>query len=530
MVVRDTSQPASGDRRQDLLKAAVLAAVSLLLYVVTRTRHFGGDDTVFALVVQRWLEVGSFERAFVHPHHVLYNPLVAVCSWLVRAATGGVFVLDVGATVSAAAAAAAVAGVYLVLRRFRVDDNLALLASVTLAVSGGMWRYATRMEVYTLAAAGVVVWLAAMSNESASWRRLAAGFAAPWLGHSVLGLLVMPGAWLQRRRPRVLVAALVAGLVVPGAVVLGILAWLHGLRSASAVTSIVVGPGSGRWLSFPDPLAALEALRDLVALRTYHALPIFSQWTATLFDILGVLATVGLAALVVWGTVASIRDNRRIGVVAVLGIASLVPLWLVWDVGNHEHAVAASPLFAVLVALGASAAGRKVGSVVLAAMAITLLIVNGVGSVLLGTQPHLSRTLMVSDFVRETVPENGTLVAVGVDPELRLALPHLGGRRVIDLTALVHSARRAGATPQEALERWLQLAAAADDTWMLEDPDSTAVQGWITELGIPDQLWRNARVVLGLGRGVTMVADDVVIRDPITLRRLEVRADQNSGD
>jgi hypothetical protein len=380
------------------------------------------------------------------------------------------------------------------------------------------------MEVYTLAAAGVVVWLAAMSNPGASWRRLAIGFAAPWLGHSVLGLLALPGAWLQRRRPQVLVLALAAGLVVPGIAVFGLLAWLHGARTASAVKTIVVGSGSGHWLSFPDPLAALAALRDLVALRTYHELPVFSHWTTTLFDILGALATVGLAALVVWGAVVSIRDNRPIGVAAVSGIACLVPLWLVWDVGNHEHAVAVLPLFTALVAVGASEAGRKVGGVVLAAVAAALLIVNGVGSALIGTQPHLSRTLMVSDFVRETVPEGGALVAVGMDPELRLALPHLGGRRVIDLTAIVHSARRAGATPQEALERWLQLAAAADDTWLLEDPDSAVVQRWITELGIPEQMWRDARSLLCLGPGVTLAVDDMVIRQSITLRRLEIRS------
>jgi hypothetical protein len=160
----------------------------------------------------------------------------------------------------------------------------------------------------------------------------------------------------------------------------------------------------------------------------------------------------------------------------------------------------------------------------LAAVAAALLIVNGVGSALIGTQPHLSRTLMVSDFVRETVPEGGALVAVGMDPELRLALPHLGGRRVIDLTAIVHSARRAGATPQEALERWLQLAAAADDTWLLEDPDSAVVQRWITELGIPEQMWRDARSLLCLGPGVTLAVDDMVIRQSITLRRLEIRS------
>jgi hypothetical protein len=518
-----TKQDALG--RQDLIKAAVLAAVSLLLYAVTRTRHFGGDDTVFALVVQRWLEVGSFERVFLHPHHLLYNPLVAASSWLVRALTGSVFVLDVGATVSAAAAAAAVAGVYLVLRRFHVDENLALLTSVVLAVSGGMWRYATRMEVYTLAAAGVVVWLAVMSNPTTSWKRLAAGFAAPWLGHSVLGLLASPGAWLHRRRPQVLAKAVGAGLAAPAIVVLGLLAWLHGARSVSAVTSIVVGPGSGRWLSLPDPLAALAALRGLVALKTYHVLPVYSPWVMTIFDVLGVLATIVLAALVVWGTVVTIRDKGRLGVVATLGIAVLVPLWLVWDVGNSEHAVAASPLFAALVAVGATAAGRRIGSLLLAAVATMLLVVNGVGSTLLGTQPNLSRTLLVADFVHETVPEGGALVTIGVDPELRLALPHLGGRRVIDLTSIVHSARRAGATPQEALGRWLQLAAAADGTWLLENPDSAVTEQWIAELGIPEQAWRSARSMLRFGPGATLEADDVVIRQSITLRHFELRSE-----
>lgn len=219
--------------------AAVLAIVWFLVYTLTRTRHFGGDDTVFALVVQRWLELGVFERAFFHPHHLLYNPLVAVCSWLVRAVTGSVFVLDVGAALSAAAAAVTVAGVFLVLRRFRFDDSLALSASTVLAVTGGMWRYATRMEVYTLAAAGVVVWLAAMSNERASWRKLAAGFAAPWLGHSVLALLAPPGAWLQRSRPRVLAIGLAAGLLVPGVVAAVLLAAVHGAGSASSLMGVV---------------------------------------------------------------------------------------------------------------------------------------------------------------------------------------------------------------------------------------------------------------------------------------------------
>jgi hypothetical protein len=116
-----------------------------------------------------------------------------------------------------------------------------------------------------------------------------------------------------------------------------------------------------------------------------------------------------------------------------------------------------------------------------------------------------------------------------VDPELRLALQHLGGRRVVDLTALVYSARRAGASPEKAVERWLQRGAAADDTWMLEDPDSPIVRRWVAELGVPDQSWRTARARLRLGRGPTLEADGVVIKEPITLRRLEVNVGQDLG-
>jgi hypothetical protein len=524
MTDQESPQCGTGAHKQDLLKAALLAFVSFLVYWLTRTRHFGGDDTVFALVVQRWLEKGVFERAFFHPHHLLYNPLVALCSWLVREARGSVFVLDVGAVVSAAAGAAAVAGVYLVMRRLRIDDNLALAASAVLAVTGGMWRYATRMEVYTLAAVGVVVWLAAMSNERASWRGLAGGFAAPWLGHSALGLLVPPGAWVQRSRPRVVAIALAAGVLVPGVMAGGLLAWIHGARSVSSLMTVVVGSGSGRWLSFPDPVAAMRALGSLVALRVYHALPVYSLWAMNLFDALAVLATAVLAVLVVWGAYVSIRDGFRLGVTAALGVGFMVPLWLVWDVGNHEHAVAALPLFVVLATYGAAAAGRRLGTIMLAVIAAILVVVNGVGSVLLETQPHLSRTLLAADLVRETIPEDGTLVMVGVDPELRLALPHLGGRRTIDLTALVHSAHRAGATPQEALDRWLHRASTADSTWMLEDPDSPPVQRWVAKLGIQDEMWRDARSRLRLGKGATLAADDIVVHERITIRPVDIES------
>jgi hypothetical protein len=253
-------------------------------------------------------------------------------------------------------------------------------------------------------------------------------------------------------------------------------------------------------------------------------LPVFTPRTVSLFDLLGGLATIALAALVVWGSVASVRGRHRLGGTALLGVVFLVPLWLVWDVGNHEHAVAALPLFTVLAALGATAVGRRSGTVMLAVIAGMLVVVNGIGSVLLETQPHLSRTLLVADFVRETIPEEGTLMMVGVDAELRLALPHLGGRRIIDLTSLVHSARRAGAPPQEALDRWLRMASNTDRAWLLEEPESAEVLSWVAGLGIPEAVWRDALVRMRLGQAVILEADGIVLRNPVILHRIEIGA------
>jgi hypothetical protein len=523
---RDGSRQPGAQIQETLFKAVVLAIASFSMYFLTRTRHFGGDDTVFATVVQRWLDLGAIEPVLFHPHHLVYNPMVAGWAWLGRRLFGSVVVLDVGAAVSAAAAALAVAGVYLVLRRSAVADGISMLAAGALAVTGGMWRYATRMEVYTLAALGVVVWLAAVADEECTWRKLAGGLAAPWLGHSVLGLLVLPGVWRQRRRPPVVVRAVVAGVVIPGAVAMAALAWLNHAYSVDRLADAVAGGGLSGWLSAPDPAAAVRAVHGLAVWRTYHQLPVYPHSIMVLFDVLGQVAAIALAALVILGAVRGSVKRLPLALTAVAGIAILIPLWLIWDVGNTEHVVAAAPLFAVLAALGASSLPRPWAVPVLAISASGLLLANGLGSALLETQPHLSRTRVVADYVRETVPENGVLVAVGVDPELRLGLPYLASRRVIDLTKFVSSAVRSGTSPDEALVQWWAAVAAAaaggHDLWLLEDLDDPVVADWVDKIGISKGAWRRIRAALHAGGGSTLSADGFVVRRPVTLRRLEV--------
>lgn len=514
--------------RQPLLKASVLGVSVFALYYLTRTRHFGGDDTVYATVVQRFLDLGAVERVFVHPHHLVYNPLVALWAGIVRLLSGSSVVLDAGAGVSAAAAALAVAGTFLVLKRFEVADGIAVLVTATLAVSGGMWHYATRMEVYTLAAAGVVVWCAAVADAKCSWRRLSVGFAAPWLGHSVLGLLVMPGVWLQRARPTIVIRAVAAGVIFPGIVAAAVLALLNGAFTPGGLVEVVGGQGLGRWLAAPDPGAAVDALFGVVVWRAYRGLPVYPAGLMDIFDLVGLAAAIILGALAVTGLMLGISRRRRLATVAAGGIAALIPLWLVWDVGNTEHVVAAAPLFAVLVAVGSEALPRRLAVAILAVSAAGLLVANGVGSALLGTQPHLSRTLLIADHVRHTVPADGVLVAVGVDPELRLSLPYLASRRVVDLTLFEASVRGGNVPPDAALERWVAAAAAAGaegrELWLLENIDSPEVDDWIANLGISRARWLIVCGRFRVDEGVVLSPDGLVLRTPLTLRRLEIRA------
>src|SRR3989304_1332485 len=65
-------------------QALVIGAVVLVVYLLTRTRDLGGDDTVFAMAVDSLLSGGGPSREVFHPHHALFNPLVAAGGWLLR--------------------------------------------------------------------------------------------------------------------------------------------------------------------------------------------------------------------------------------------------------------------------------------------------------------------------------------------------------------------------------------------------------------------------------------------------------------
>jgi hypothetical protein len=96
------------------------------------------------------------------------------------------------------------------------------------------------------------------------------------------------------------------------------------------------------------------------------------------------------------------------------------------------------------------------------------------------------------------------------------------------LTKFESSSRRAGASPDEALYRWLAAARAAAaegrELWLLEQLDDPGVIAWIDGLGITEEEWLRVRRVLRVRGGSVLNADGLVVRRPIVLRRLEVGA------
>jgi hypothetical protein len=75
-------------------QAAVVGAVALVTYLLTRTRDLGGDDTVYAMTVDGFLSGHGVSRELFHPHHPIYNPIVAAVCWLLRLVGFRPFVAD----------------------------------------------------------------------------------------------------------------------------------------------------------------------------------------------------------------------------------------------------------------------------------------------------------------------------------------------------------------------------------------------------------------------------------------------------
>jgi len=495
----------------------VLGVASLVAYLLTRTRDLGGDDTVFAMAVDGFVSGRGAAGELAHPHHPLYNLLVAALLWLLRALGFNPLVSDVGAALSACFAAAVVAGLALMLAKAGMPGGLAMLAAAVAATCGGFWHFATCMEVYALGAAAVLAWLWVVGREQPDGAATGASVALATAAHLVLGLLLLPS--LVRLRPREALRATVTAIGLTALIVVANLSLFHHAHTPAAWLRTIT-PGYGAYLVTPKPLAALSAMRNLAVWGWYREVPLFTQSVARAFDGAGAIATAVLVLLLLAGVVAAVRLRPPLAATAGLALAAFVLLWLVWDVGNVEHVVAATPLFAVLIAYGAQELGPRGGTLALAGVLVVFLVSNGLGSAVPQARQENSRTCMVASFVSENTPADAVVISVGTDARVRLALPYLSGRRVVDLTLAVASARRQRQPATVALAYWSDTARSARHVYALPDVFAPSSLAWVERIGLPTD--RFAAVVAGFHvvRRHELPADGVVLDAPFVLREI----------
>lgn len=500
-------------------------AAATIAYLITRTRDVGGDDTVYAIAVERFLSDRAIELEFFQPHHLVYNPLVAVVTAGLRALGSSMPVLDVGAAVSAVAGGIAVGVWTRTAAATGIAPRLAALGAVLLAASGGLWAYATRMEVYALAAAALAVWLAVTASERP--RPVASGLAlaAAILGHAVLGVLAIPTAWRFRREPRSAARALGIGIGIPAAVTLAMLVFVRGARTPRAWLSVLFPAESAGFVEGgASPLGLLSALRRVVTWGWYRDVPVIPTGLATQLDLLGWAGLILAGLLFAAGAAAAIRSaGAATARLALVGLAAFLPVWVYWDAGNVEHVVAAAPLLAIVVATGAASLPRTGGLGALAVVAASLVVVNGLGCAWPQSRPENGRVWVTASFVAEKTPPDALILSAGTDARLRLGLGYLSGRRVADLTLAVRASVLRGEPATAGLDGWFARAAASRELRAMDDLFDPETEAWMSGLGIDVESWRRARGSFAREGFDELEPDGAVVVKPLRLYRVRAQ-------
>ncbi len=503
-------------------EGAVLGLAAFAVYVLTRTRDVGGDGTVFALAVERVLEGHRPSWQFFHPYHVLYNPLAAALVAVLRFAGIKILALDGGAVLSALAGATVVGGLVVLLRTHGVREGVALLAAVGAAVSAGLWGFSTQMEVYTIEALAALVWLAVVSSPKPRTAAVAGSLTFAGLSHLVASLLVIPTGIRFWRRPKWAIRTAGAGLAGTGGVIVAaLIAGSPGLPLSQRLARLIPASG-GSYLSAPSVRGAVHAVAALGAWRWYESVRLLHPPWPRILTVAGGAAALILLGLILLGATTSLARRSRLGTMALLGLGAFVPLWLVWDVGNVEHAVVAVPFLAVLTALGTERLPARFGPILLGTAVVVLGLTNAVGSAIPQSRPENGRVWIEASFIRSHTDPDAILLTTGGEGRERLGLPYLSGRRIMDLTLLVQAARRQSLPPAAALRPWLSEASQAHQLWVIGDVSSPAAAAMVSRLGIDPATWRATVRRLVPVQRVVLKPDGVVIMHPFVLTRIRL--------
>jgi hypothetical protein len=470
----------------------------------------------------------------------LYNPLVALVTLGLRALGAHPLVLDVGAAVSALAAAVAAGGLLVVFASRGWPRDAAWTAAATLVLAGGVWQFATRLEVYTLAGAGVVLWLAVASAERPRPLAVGLALAAAILCHAALGLLALPTAWRLRRAPRGAALALVTGLAAAGAATGLAIAAGGGGWDPRRWVSLFAPPALGDWIGGPRPQSVFFAVKALVVWEWWRSTPVLDRFSAIAAGLAGMIALALAGALLVAGLFGTLRTahrarrdaamtpaaeiagpRHRLASTAAAALLAFTPLWLFWDQGNVEHVVAAAPLFAVLLGAGFSVLRPLPRAATSAALVGCLFATNSMSAALQAFADN-GRVIVTAGFVQRTVASNALILSTGRDARLRLGLGYISGRKVLNLALVALSAKERGRTADEALGYWLRRAHDAPEAWATEDVFTPEGARFVESLGVPPARWREVVAALHAGEPLVMEAAPAVVPERFALHRVSI--------
>ena len=394
-----------------------------------------------------------------------------------------------------------------------------------MAVCGGIWNIATHNEVYTMAAAAVALWLWTAANPNSRPAIVGATVAVAVLCHAVLGLLLLPTLWIYRSRPRALPSLVAIAAGVPAAVFASVFVFARGIASPMEWIGELV---PSETVGFVAPAAGIHhALKGLVVWQWYRSVPVMLPSVARVIDGLAWVALVAAAGLVVWGVVSALRVGDRTTRVALAGLAAFLPLWFLWDVGNPEHAVAAAPLFAVVIAGGVRRWPVRPARIALGSWVALLLVVNGIGSAAFQSRPENGRVWVTAGFLTEETAPEAVVLSLGRDGRLRLGLGYLSGRNLVDLTLNTRSARLAGRPVGDGLDYWLLRARQAEELWALDEVLTPGAEDWVEQIGIPRERWVGSIGRLEILETRELPADGAVIEEPFRIHR--VRYHEEAG-
>ncbi|MEP7218252.1 MAG: hypothetical protein ABI876_05020 [Bacteroidota bacterium] len=132
---------------RDDIAAVSAGLIAGIIYFLTQTNRLTEDSVEYAAAATR----GGLE-GLLHPHHLLFNPLLAAIYAVVGGSGATRQTLAMFQGLSILVSAVTIALVLLALRRMGCSLRVSSLLAAIFALGNGFWLYSSQIEVYNIAA------------------------------------------------------------------------------------------------------------------------------------------------------------------------------------------------------------------------------------------------------------------------------------------------------------------------------------------------------------------------------------------